>query len=160
MIHSQELLLQQTRRSEHLGQQAAARDWERWELLQLRLATCSCYTSRVSTLFGTRPLVVTRSLSQTVGCEALGPGFRVMLQGLLVYSRLRQKDEQLEFEEAAAAKQRAAARRKGGFDGVCKPTRNKHSSSSSYERTTRSYGGRKCHEICKNTRNMKQKVRR
>jgi len=49
-----ELLLQQTRRSEHLGQQAAARDWERWELLQL----------------------------------------------------LRQKDEQLEFEEAAAAKQR------------------------------------------------------
>eukprot|EP00931_Biecheleriopsis_adriatica_P050756 TRINITY_DN29412_c0_g1_i1.p1 TRINITY_DN29412_c0_g1~~TRINITY_DN29412_c0_g1_i1.p1 ORF type:complete len:661 (-),score=196.65 TRINITY_DN29412_c0_g1_i1:83-2065(-) len=30
-----ELLLQQTRRSEHLGQQAAAKDWERWELLQL-----------------------------------------------------------------------------------------------------------------------------
>ncbi|CAJ1376238.1 unnamed protein product [Effrenium voratum] len=49
-----ELLLQQTRRSEQLGQQAAARDWERWELLQL----------------------------------------------------LRQKDEQLEFEESTAAKQR------------------------------------------------------
>eukprot|EP00435_Cladocopium_sp_Y103_P057863 s1409_g20.t1 len=49
-----DLLLQQTRRSEQLGKQAAARDWERWELLQL----------------------------------------------------LRQKDEQLEFEETAAAKQR------------------------------------------------------
>ncbi|CAK9069789.1 unnamed protein product [Durusdinium trenchii] len=49
-----ELLLQQTRRSETLGRQAAARDWERWELLQ----------------------------------------------------QLRQKDEQLEFEEIAATKQR------------------------------------------------------
>jgi len=50
-----ELLLQQTLRSEQLGQQAADRDWERWELLQL----------------------------------------------------LRQKDEQLEYEETAASRQRA-----------------------------------------------------
>lgn len=54
MQHLKELLLQQSRRSEYLGQEAAARDWERWELLQ----------------------------------------------------QLRQRDEQLEYEETAAAKQR------------------------------------------------------